>query len=124
MTTEIQVDEQAEVFYKGRTKNPMQVTCPVCGVIHIHQESVTLHPGYNESPEKNEKTIELNSRGQVNHISKPVMGIDAGRRYAFESRFIGECGHEFSIVFQQHKGEMFITVANAVENFEDTRDYY
>lgn len=103
------------------------VRCPVadCGIEYTHLANVVLHPGSDERGCDDEVHVTKNGNIRSVPAVRPDrtkhqrewerisdVGFPVGRRYAFELEFEGECGHFFSVVFTQHKGQTFMDVRN------------
>lgn len=78
------------------------IVCPVCGFDHSHHKSVTIYERFSG---EDKPTWALNSDEGT---WKPSTYNPSGRRNAVAIHFYGECGHEWSLEFIQHKGQTLI----------------
>lgn len=73
--------------------------CPVCGCQFVHAQSGCVLKGNDGEGECWDGTAGL-----------PVQGTGESRRGSITLDFFGECGHRFTLGFQQHEGVTFLNV--------------
>lgn len=81
--------------------------CPLCGGIHTHVDRVVVAGRDEDGPFT---IISVDRRGDVTRGGEGVFpGGGEGRRHtvALEGR-CEECGNQFALTFQQHKGSTYM----------------
>jgi hypothetical protein len=96
--TRIQDEDVSKVFAGTDHGDGPSLRCPVCGYDCLHVRSAYARTG-----------VDKNEGGSGYH-GVQTQGQTDDRRDALCIGVEGECGHDFNIIFQQHKGSEFIQV--------------
>jgi len=93
---EIGENDVSRVFNGNEQGNGLHLSCPVCGSAWLHVKSAYARTGGDE--------------GGAGYRGVKTRGQSGERRDALCIGVEGECGHDFNIVLQQHKGNEFLRV--------------
>lgn len=81
--------------------------CPVCGFDATHVDAVAVAGRAEDGPEA---YAQLDRFGLLSYPESVPTGAEAGEGRRHRIALIGSCevGHEFAIVYTQHKGTTFV----------------
>jgi hypothetical protein len=107
---EIDDEETAKVFDKNEHWGYPHLSCPICGMNDAHVVSAYGRTGVDKA-ESGKGYLGVETRGRTND-----------RRDALSIGVEGECGHNFNIVFQQHKGTEFLYVEVLKKDLDEYKE--
>ena len=87
---------------KGKEMENGLILCPVCRHEFTHHDEIVI---YDRLGGEDGTTLAFHSKDGT---WKPSEHNPSRRRDAVEIKFYGECGHEWSVEFIQHKGQTLV----------------